>query len=71
MRSNSRPTASTLKQSLPSGSLAVLNRAWTAVPRHLRRHPLMLAAYARHLMQQNQMDEAERVLRDALDGVLG
>ena len=33
-----------LKQSLPSGSLAVLNRAWTAVPRHLRRHPLMLAA---------------------------
>ncbi|MEK7815667.1 MAG: heme biosynthesis HemY N-terminal domain-containing protein [Pseudomonadota bacterium] len=56
-----------LKQSLPSGSLAVLNRAWTAVPRHLRRHPLMLAAYARHLMQQNQMDEAEKVLRDALD----
>lgn len=56
-----------LKQPLPSGSLTVLQRAWNAVPKHLRRHPAMVAAYARHLMQQSEMDEAETVLRTALE----
>ncbi|MEK7191501.1 MAG: tetratricopeptide repeat protein, partial [Pseudomonadota bacterium] len=56
-----------LKQPLPSGSLTVLQRAWNAVPKHLRRHPAMVVAYTRHLMQQNQMDEAETALREALE----
>lgn len=56
-----------LKQPLPSGSLTVLQRAWEAVPKHLRRHPAMVVAYTRHLMQQNKMNEAETTLREALE----
>jgi len=56
-----------LRQPLPSGSAAVLNRAWNAVPKHLRGHPAMVAAYARHLIRQDQMDEAEELLREALE----
>lgn len=56
-----------LKQPLPSGSLALLARAWNAVPKALRRQPALIEAYARHLIQQNEMNEAEALLRDALD----
>lgn len=56
-----------LRQPLPSGSLAVLNRAWNAVPKHLRKHPAMVLAYARHLLQQDEMDEAEKILREAIE----
>lgn len=56
-----------LRQPLPSRSLTVLNRAWNAVPKHLRKHPAMVLAYARHLVQQNQMDDAEKLLREAIE----
>jgi HemY protein len=54
-------------QTLPSGSLAVLNRAWDAVPKTLRRQSAMIAIYARHLIQQNETVAAEQALRAALD----
>jgi HemY protein len=56
-----------LTQTLPSGSLDVLNRAWNAVPKTLRRQAAMIAIYARHLIQQNEMVAAEQVLRAALE----
>ncbi len=56
-----------LRQPLPSGSLTVLTRAWNAVPKHLRKHPTMVLAYARHLVQQDEMDNAEKILREAIE----
>jgi len=56
-----------LQLTLPSGSREVLTRAWNAVPKPLRSHPSVLAIYARQLVQQNEMREAEAVLREALD----
>jgi HemY protein len=56
-----------MQLTLPSGSRDILARAWSAVPKPLRRQPLLLAIYARHLIQQNEMLEAETVLRAALD----
>lgn len=56
-----------LQLTLPSGSGDILARAWDAVPKPLRRHPSLLAIYARQLMQQNEMQQAESILRNALD----
>lgn len=56
-----------LQLSLPSGSQDILARAWEAVPKPLRRHPSLLSIYGRQLIQQNEMREAEAVLRAALD----
>jgi HemY protein len=56
-----------LQLSLPSGSQDVLASAWNAVPKPLRRHPSLLAIYVRQLIQQNEMQEAESVLRATLD----
>lgn len=56
-----------LKLSLPSGSAEVLRRAWAAVPRNLRRHPGLIGVYARQLIQQNEMTEAEGLLREAIE----
>jgi HemY protein len=56
-----------LQLTLPSGSRDVLARAWNAVPKPLRRHPGLIAIYARQLIQQNEMQEAESVVRGALD----
>jgi len=56
-----------LQLSLPSGASNVLARAWNAVPKTLRQHPLLLGIYARQLIQQNEMREAESVLCQALD----
>jgi len=56
-----------LTLSLPSGSVDVLRRAWSAVPKALRRHHALIAIYARQLIQQNEMDEAEALLRGALN----
>jgi len=56
-----------LQLTLPSGSQEVLTLAWNNVPKPLRRHPSLLAIYARQLIQQNEMQEAESVLRAALD----
>jgi HemY protein len=56
-----------LQLRLPSGSLDVLARAWSAVPKPLQRHPMLVAIYARQLIKQNEMQQAETVLRIALD----
>lgn len=55
-----------LMMSLPSGSLEVLNRAWQAVPKALRRHPKLIAIYCGHLIKQNEMNDAESLLREAI-----
>lgn len=56
-----------LMLTLPSGSLDVLKKAWGAVPKALRRHSSLVAIYARQLIQQNDMNEAEEFLRRAID----
>jgi HemY protein len=56
-----------LKLSLPSGLPAVLKKAWNAVPKSLKRQPSLIAIYARQLIQQNEVDEAESVLRSAIE----
>ncbi|TDJ71972.1 MAG: heme biosynthesis protein HemY [Proteobacteria bacterium] len=55
-----------LMMSLPSGSLEVLNRAWRAVPKTLRRYPKLIAIYCDHLIKQDKMNEAESLLREAI-----
>jgi HemY protein len=56
-----------LMLSLPSGSLEVLKRAWHEVPKALRQQPSLIAIYANHLIKQNQMNEAEALLRAAIN----
>ncbi|MHB8622177.1 MAG: heme biosynthesis HemY N-terminal domain-containing protein [Sulfuricaulis sp.] len=56
-----------LKLSLPSGKPGVLEKAWNAVPKLLRRQPALIAIYARHLIQQDEVAQAESVLRAAID----
>jgi len=45
----------------------VLEKAWNAVPKSLRRHPALVAIYARQLIQQNESARAESVLRPAIE----
>lgn len=52
---------------LPSGSLEILKKAWQAVPKHLRRHPALIAIHARQLIRQNEMSSAESLLRPAIE----
>jgi HemY protein len=56
-----------LTLNLPSGSRHVLRKVWSSVPRHLQRHPSLVAIYARQLMQQDDMNAAEALLRDAIE----
>lgn len=56
-----------LTLTLPSGSLEPLQKAWNAVPKHLRGHPAFIAIYTRHLIEQNQMSTAERLLHESLE----
>lgn len=56
-----------LKLSLPSGSLNVLRRAWNAVPKALRKNPTLIAIYTRQLIRQGEMNEAEALLRAAIE----
>jgi HemY protein len=56
-----------LKLSLPSGKPGVLEKAWNGVSKTLRRHPSMIAIYARQLIQQSEMTRAESVLRAAIE----
>ncbi len=56
-----------LALTLPSGARDVLARAWGAVPKTLKRNPTLLAIYARQLLAQTEMQEAESILRAALD----
>lgn len=50
----------------PAGGLELLRRAWNSMPRALRQHPSTVAIYARHLIRQKQVNEAEALLRDAI-----
>lgn len=56
-----------LMLSLPSDSPEVLKRAWDAVPRTQRRRPELIAIYSSQLIKQGQMNEAESLLRDAIN----
>lgn len=56
-----------LTLSLPAGSAEVLRQAWKAVPKHLRKHPLIVGPYARQLIQQGEHGEAETLLRDTIE----
>jgi len=56
-----------LTLSLPIGSIEPLQKAWNSVPKSLRREPAFVAIYARHLIQQNEMDAAESLLRPAIE----
>lgn len=56
-----------LRLSLPSGRPGVLEKAWSAVPKTLRRHPSLIAIYARQLIQQSEMAQAESLLRAAIE----
>jgi HemY protein len=56
-----------LMLSLPAGSPEVLKRAWNEIPKALRQQPGLIAIYANHLIKQNQMNEAEALLRAAIN----
>lgn len=56
-----------LMLALPSGAASVLKQAWNAIPHHLRRNPDLVAIYARHLIAQGAMDEAEGLLAIAIN----
>lgn len=56
-----------LTLTLPAGSIEPLQKAWNAVPKALRQHPAFVAIYARHLIQQNEMNAAESLLRPAIE----
>ncbi len=56
-----------LTLSLPSGSTDILRKAWNAVPKSARRDPALIATYARQLIQQGDMGEAEAILRGAIE----
>jgi HemY protein len=55
-----------LMLSLPADSLDVLRQAWNGIPKSLRQHPSLVAIYAAQLIKQNQMNEAETLLRDGI-----
>lgn len=56
-----------LKLSLPTGSLDVLRQAWKAMPKHLHQNPDLVAIYGGKLIEQGEGDEAESLLRAALE----
>jgi HemY protein len=56
-----------LKLSLPSGSLDVLSQAWKAMPKYLHQNSELVAIYGGKLIEQGEGDEAEALLRAALD----
>ncbi len=55
-----------LTLSLPSGTQEMLRGAWQRVPKSLRRDPRFVALYAGQLIKQNQMNDAESLLREAI-----
>lgn len=56
-----------LRVSLPTGSGALLDQVWQAVPSRLRQQADIVAQYARNLMLQGQADRAETLVRGALE----
>lgn len=51
---------------VPQGSAHLLNRIWDAVPKTQRQNPVLIGVYARRLLELNEMDECESLLRGAL-----
>jgi len=58
---------SLLTLSLPSGSAQVLQKAWTNVPKSLQAKPELIGLYAGKLIDQGEHDEAEKLLRKAIE----
>lgn len=56
-----------LKLSLPSGSLDILLQAWDAMPKHLHQNSELVAIYSNKLIEQGENDDAETMLRSALE----
>lgn len=56
-----------LTLSLPAGSAEVLRQAWRAVPKRLRKHPMLAGPFARQLIQQGEHGEAETILRETIE----
>lgn len=52
---------------LPDGALPTLQQAWTAAPKALRRHPDLVAVYARQLIRQGAADECVQLLAVTLE----
>lgn len=55
-----------LRQSHEHGNLEKLHELWERIPRHLRQHATLLAAYVRGLLALGGGDEAEELLREAV-----
>ena len=58
---------SLLTLSLPSGSIQILQKAWANVPKTLQSKPELLALYAGKLIDQGEHDDAEKLLRKAIE----
>lgn len=56
-----------LRLPVPAGSAHVLQQAWEAVPRQHRNHHRLLCTYAAGLVKNEQHDDAEKLLRRAID----
>lgn len=56
-----------LRLPLPPGSRGVLQRSWNAVPQYLRRHPILVAIYVQHLIDQGDMEESASLLSATIE----
>jgi len=56
-----------LKLSIPSGRPGILEKAWSAVPKSIRQDASIIAIYARQLILQGEMEQAESILRVAIE----
>jgi len=52
---------------LPAGAQTALEKAWQSVPKHLREHPRIVAAYARQLLRQNAVTDCVGLLESSLE----
>jgi len=56
-----------LQLSLPEGSENVLKKTWQSLPKSARKSPELIALYARQLIKQSAMQEAEIIVRESLE----
>ncbi|MBE9516414.1 MAG: hypothetical protein IME93_05500 [Proteobacteria bacterium] len=56
-----------LRLPVPAGSAYVLQHAWEAVPKQHRNNNRLLCTYAAGLVKNDQHDEAEKILRRAIE----
>lgn len=55
-----------LQLSLPEGSEQILKKTWQSLPKDSRKNPELVALYARQLIRQSAMQQAEDLVRDTL-----